>query len=566
MSTPIDSDARAVAGMAAELAKLQRRLDQLELGANTNQLGQSSLEDGSMVVYDANGNPRSIVGKQDDGSYVGGNSVNNPTPPIVPNPPTVVPGFGTLKVETHGPSTGKWLWDFSHLNIWLAKGVPGDGTPLEAGVVVGNVIGFSPTAFIIAGLDPTGYRVWLTSVNQSGTESDYSTAVLGTPTRVVGTDILDGAVTTLKLAAEAVTAANIAAGAVGSIQIGEQVVDLSHLAANSVGGEQLIAGAIAAGHLGAGSVTALAIAANAIEAASIAAGAIQAGAIAAGAITAEKILALAITGDKIAANAITAGAIAAGAITADKIRAGEVLADVSLSTGVSGRRILISGPDNEIRFFPALGETAYGRLFSSVPLDYPTDINIELRAIDSTQTNVMPRVMLSPDDMFIGLSDAASETTYRGGSIELREDAARFGVITNAGGEFGLYVYDDGILALRGLWDNYVTPNPGDAVWTMNAKYTNNLGSYVTAVGFSWVETMSTPMAPLLGPGQATIGSSAEHQVFACRDEGLTLTGMTIGWGGGAGTTSTTFGVQPGKTIKLRAWIFRTRVEYDVTP
>jgi hypothetical protein len=564
MSTPIDADARSVAGMAAELAKLQRRIDQLELGANTNQLGQSSLEDGSMTVYDANGNPRSIIGKQDDGSYVGGRSVNNPTPPIVPNPPTVVPGFGTLKVETHGPSNGKWMWDYSHTNIWLAKGIPGDGTPLEAGVVVGNVIGLNPSAFVIAGLSPTGYRVWLTSVNQSGTESDYSTAVQATPTVVVGTDILDGAVTTLKLAAEAVTAANIAAGAVGSIQIGEQVVDLEHLAANSVGGEQLIAGAIAAGHLGAGSVTALAIAANAIQAVNIAAGAIQAGAIDAGAVTAEKILALAITGDKIAANAVTAGAIAAGAITADKIRAGEVLADISIQTGTSGRRILLSGPDNEIRFFPALSETKFARLFSYQPLDFPDDVNLEIRAINSVQTNVTPRLVMAPDDIFLGLTDAASDAVGRGGRVRLSEDSGQFGITTIAGAETGLFCWDTGELDMRGWWANYTQPYTNAAIWVMNISVIAG-ASAVTGVSLDYGITMSTTMAPMLSHGILT---SAEP-MYSIRDEGNSLTGMGIRFGlNNNGASPAAVGMAPAlpasKTMKIRAWVFRTLTELSM--
>ena len=569
MTAPQSADDRSIAAMANQLAEMQRQIDLLKMGQNTSTLGFSSIEDGSLVIYDANGDPRTVIGKQDDGSYVGGVSPTASSPPEVPEPPTVVAGFGTLKVATHGSSDPPWPHDFSHINVYLAKGVPGGDDPLEGGSVVATIIGMNDSMTVISGLEPTPYRVWLTSVNISTSESGPSPAVTATPTMVVGQDILDGAIGELQLADDAVTAAKLAAGSVGTIQIQGESIDVTKLADGSVGADQIIASAIAAGHIAAGAITSVALAANAVQALNIAAGAIQAGKIAAGAITAEAILALAITADKIAANAITTGKIAAGAITADKIQAGIVIADASLETGVSGRRVVISGPANEIRFMPQLKETAYGRLFSYVSLEYPDDVNIEMRAIDSDQVNVQPRMFMTPDSIFLGITDAANEAVNRGGRVDLQEGAAAFGLETATGQQYGLYVYDDGLMEMRGRWDYYMQPHANDAIYTQNILVKNTASTYITGTIFSYSQTMETPMAPVVSCGFAVYTDSIVHAV---RDVNNTLTGYNIEWDGGgspsdgaAATSSTGWALQPNKTIKLRSWVFRTAIEFDAT-
>lgn len=114
-----------------------------------------------------------------------------------------------------------------------------------------------------------------------------------------GNLIVDGAITAIKIAAKAITAAQIAAGTITTTELG----------ANSVTTAQIAAG----------SVTANEIATNAITAVKLAAGAVTAGKIAANAVTANEIAANAITTAKIAAGAVSATEIAAKAITAAKL-------------------------------------------------------------------------------------------------------------------------------------------------------------------------------------------------------------------------------------------------------
>lgn len=76
---------------------------------------------------------------------------------------------------------------------------------------------------------------------------------------------------------------------------------------------------------------------------------------------------------------------------------GNIIMTGTVQSGISGRRLVMSGPANELLFFPELGETRVGRLFSYIPSNYPNDIAIEMRAIDSDQTTVVSRHYLLPD-------------------------------------------------------------------------------------------------------------------------------------------------------------------------
>jgi len=533
--------------MANQLAIQQREIELIKMGRNTASLGFSSIEDGSLVIYDADGNVRNVIGKQDDGSYVGGASPVALDPPEVPNPPEVSPGFGTLMVVSRGSSDPPWPRSFSHLNVYLSSGTGGDGDPITEGVVVGTIIGTVNSAFVIAGLDPKPYRVWLTSVGIDTAESDASPAVTATPTMVVGQDILDGAITELKLANDAVTAAKLAADSVGSIQIQGEVITTAHLADGSVDGEKIIANAIAAGHLAAESVTAVALAADAVQANNIAAGAIQAGHLAADSVTAANILALSIQADHLAANSVVAGKIDAGAIRADHLQAGIIIADASFETGTSGRRVVISGPGNEIRFFPQLNENAYGRLFSYVSDQYPEDVNIEMRAIDSDEVNVQPRLIMTPDSVFAGLTDRGDDTVNRGGRIQLEEAVATFGLKSNSGVDAGLYFYSEGLVRMFGGHFRNGDSNANETIWFDSTDWTNTgpAGSYWSSFFINYTESRVGAYMALITCGVNVY----EDKMYTVRENGqytdAARTGLTIGKNLGSIPES-------GETIRIR--------------
>jgi hypothetical protein len=546
--------------MANQLAEQQRQIELIKMGNSSASLGFSSIEAGSLVIYDADGNIRNVIGKQDDGSYVGGALPVAYDPPEIPNPPIVTPGFGTLKIMSQGSSDPPWPRSFSHLNVYESHGTGADGDPITPGVLVGTIIGEVDSSYVLAGLLPKPYRIWMTSVGIDKAESEPCAAVTATPTVVVGADIIAGAITELQLADDAVTQAKLAADSVGTIQILGESIDVTKLQDGSVDGEKIVANAIAVGHIAAGAVTAIALAADAVQANNIASDQIQARHIVAGSITSEAILALSVTADKIAANAVTAGHLDAGSITADKLQAGIVIADASLETGTSGRRVVISGPANEIRFFPQLNEFAYGRIFSYVSDVYPDDVNIEMRAIDSDEVNVQPRLVLTPDTVFLGITDRADDTLPRGGRLQLEESVATLGVKSTTGTEAGIFFYTDGPIKVRGYWDRYATPNANDAIQTINTSFTNTgtASNYITSITYNFSITVDSVFCPVSSAGMFASGDPQ----WTVRDIGCTTTQFIIRIGvtptGGANSYDGSPAVPGGKSIYIRNWLFRT--------
>lgn len=117
--------------------------------------------------------------------------------------------------------------------------------------------------------------------------------------KLTGNLIVDGSITTAKLAANSVTAANIAAGTITATQIATDTITAANIAAGAIGASEIATGAITAGKVAAGVITATELAADSVTSAKILAGAVTATEVATGAITADKILAGAVTADKL---------------------------------------------------------------------------------------------------------------------------------------------------------------------------------------------------------------------------------------------------------------------------
>ena len=196
----------------------------------------------------------------------------------------------------------------------------------------------------------TTYYFWVRAINHSGQHSAFTSSVNGT---FVSAVIGDGTITSLKLAAQAVTQAKIAvnaiqgsviaAGAITASKIGTDAVETAKIADNAVTNaliatdavnqDSIAANAVTATQIVSGTITASEIASNAITTAKIAAGQINADKIASNAITAVKIEAGAIVAGKLAADSIVATNIQSNAVTAVKIQADAVDADkINVST------------------------------------------------------------------------------------------------------------------------------------------------------------------------------------------------------------------------------------------
>ena len=351
--------------LGSRLAALEKRVDRMSRGSR---LAAASIEDTALTVNDGGGGLRAILGVQGDGT-VGVQAVNGPPPPT-PSAPLVASVLGGVTVSWDGLFAGGAVLPMDWQRVEVHASITPVYDPIPATLV--TTIETAQGATVVHACDTPVY-VRLVARNTSGAASPASAAVgpFG-PSPVVADDILDGIVTTVKLAddavtaakvatgaidtaalqdaavqaakiaADAVTAAAIATGAVGSTEISDGAITTPKLTANAVTANELnaaavtaakiAAGAVIAGKLDANSVVAGNIAAAAVQAGNlaaasvqagnIAADAVQAGTVAANAITARELNALAVTAGKLAANAVTAGTIAAGAVTATALTVG----------------------------------------------------------------------------------------------------------------------------------------------------------------------------------------------------------------------------------------------------
>lgn len=139
---------------------------------------------------------------------------------------------------------------------------------------------------------------------------------------VKGSMIVDGAITSTKIASKSINTAHlngkiitadvISAGAITANAIKAGAVTTSAMSANSINGDRITAGTLDAAKIKAGSITASQIASGTITSSQIKTGGISAANIAAGAITTDKIAANSINSSKIVSSGITANVIKGG--------------------------------------------------------------------------------------------------------------------------------------------------------------------------------------------------------------------------------------------------------------
>lgn len=140
--------------------------------------------------------------------------------------------------------------------------------------------------------------------------------------KVKGDMIVDGAITSTKIASKSINTAHlngkiitadvISSNAITADAIKAGAVTTDKMTANSINGDRITAGTLDAAKIKAGSITASQIASGTITSAQIKTGTISAANIAAGAITTDKIAANSINSSKIVSSGITANVIKGG--------------------------------------------------------------------------------------------------------------------------------------------------------------------------------------------------------------------------------------------------------------
>lgn len=269
----------------------------------------------------------------------------------------------------------------------------------------------------------TNYFFWVRSVNHSDVHSAFVGSATGNFTNVDVSDIVNDAVTEVKIASDAVTNAKIAvdaiqgdviaAGAITEAKIGASAITTTKIDDDAITTAKINAGAITASEIASNAITTVKINANAITTAKINAGAITATEIAANAVTAAKINADAVTADKVAANAIVASNITSGAITAAKIAANAVTTNKLNANAVTAAKIA----SNTITANEISAGTITGTEIDVDTLDVKHFANVSADIISHTGTAVPLAVFGSAFQR--GSTDFTTQTSTTGNFLPL---------------------------------------------------------------------------------------------------------------------------------------------------
>ncbi|MGW1275481.1 hypothetical protein ACWD4V_00795 [Streptomyces tsukubensis] len=222
--------------LARLLASYETRLRALE---RTAQAAHSSIEGGSMEIYDETGALRGSVGVQPDGG-VALVPVNTPPPPT-PTPPAVEPVLAGLVVGWDGQWDDSYETPSDFALVQVHRGPAADFIPdLTTHTATITAPRGGNVTVAVEGYTPVWVR--LVAANTAAVTGPPSAAVQGTPRQAVGGDLINGIVTETKIAEQAVSAAKIRLGSVGADQLalgaGNLVPDPSFETAQTV---QLIA-------------------------------------------------------------------------------------------------------------------------------------------------------------------------------------------------------------------------------------------------------------------------------------------------------------------------------------
>ncbi|MER6249389.1 hypothetical protein [Streptomyces griseorubiginosus] len=201
-----------VADIGKTIARLEREIANLK---RSSRLGHASIENAAVLVNDGAGSLRGIVGVQSDGTTAV-NIVNGAAPPQ-PSAPIVTSVLGGVTVSWDGTFAGGSVLPLDWSRVEVHASTVNGFTPVAA--TLQDTIETAQGATVVVPCG-TGVYVRLVARNTSGTASVASVQVgpFG-PTPVVAADVLDGIVTTVKLADQAVSAAKVKVGAIGTDQM-----------------------------------------------------------------------------------------------------------------------------------------------------------------------------------------------------------------------------------------------------------------------------------------------------------------------------------------------------------
>ncbi|MFJ3699485.1 beta strand repeat-containing protein [Streptomyces sp. NPDC090052] len=443
--------------IGTKIAQLEKRLEAME---RSSRLSHASLDDTALQLHDGVGGLRGVVGKQGDGT-TGVQIVNGPPPPQ-PSPPIAASVLGGVTVSWDGQFDGGAIipMDWARLEVHAS---PTSGFAPDASTLQSTIETAQGATVVIPTENPV--YVLLLSRNTSGAASTPTAQVgpLG-PTPVVATDILDGIVTTLKLADDAVTSAKLAAAA----------VDTTAIADGAVLTEKLHDAAVSVGKLADGAVTGPAIAASAV--------------------TAGKIDADAVTAREIAAGSVTASEVAAGAITADKLT-------------ITGSTNILADPSFEGPASVAMvAGVAYWSIDSTKGNGSASSLKVDATASSATnRTLTIATIPVIPGDQLYLASDYQASTDYNGTRVRFYarwHDAS--------GATLGYATADSGTPVLGPTWQRITISGTAPASATRADIVTL---AFTASVGTVWFD--NSVVRSIVGGTEIQDGAISTQKIVA---------------------------------------------------
>ncbi|WP_435245117.1 hypothetical protein [Streptomyces tendae] len=199
--------------IGARLAALEKQVARLQ---RSTRLGNSSIEDAAVQVYDQDGSLRAVIGQQTDGTS--GVVVVNGPPPPQPSPPALASTLGGISVTWDGTFTDAVAAPLDFSRIEIHTNTTSGFTPSPA--TLRTTLESPQGGTLLIPVDQPSY-VRLLARNTSGSAGVPSeqTGPAG-PAAVVAQDVLDGIINETKLADEAVSRLKLQIGAVGYNQLG----------------------------------------------------------------------------------------------------------------------------------------------------------------------------------------------------------------------------------------------------------------------------------------------------------------------------------------------------------
>ena len=230
----------------------------------------------------------------------------------------------------------------------------------------------------------TAWTAKIATVDLEGTVSSLQIANNAVTNAKIAVDAIQGDV----IAAGAITSAKILDGAIDELKLANDAVTNAKIAADAITADVIAAGAITSEAITAGAITSLKLADDAVTNAKIAVDAIQGDVIAASAITSDKLLDGAVNELKIASNAVTTAKIATNAITADVIAAGAITETKIASDAVTNAKIAVNAIQGDVIAAGAITETKIGAdavTTAKIANDAVTEDIIAANAITTTK-------------------------------------------------------------------------------------------------------------------------------------------------------------------------------------